>query len=99
MAETAERLGTLYGIGAGPGDPELLTMKGFRLLRESPVIAYPKKRMGSRSYALDIVEAYVNPEEKTMLGLVFPMTRDPDDWIRLETTKALAVLEAAANQR
>ncbi|SFU85470.1 precorrin-2 C(20)-methyltransferase [Alicyclobacillus macrosporangiidus] len=78
MAETVERLGTLYGIGAGPGDPELLTMKGFRLLRESPVIAYPKKRMGSRSYALDIVEAYVNPEEKTMLGLVFPMTRDPE---------------------
>ncbi|MCL6518046.1 precorrin-2 C(20)-methyltransferase [Alicyclobacillus sp.] len=74
----ASGIGTLYGIGAGPGDPELLTLKGYRLLRACPVIAYPKKRMGSRSYALDIVEAYVNPEEKTMLGLVFPMTRDPD---------------------
>lgn len=36
------------------------------------------------------------PEVLTSLR---PMTRDPDDWIRLETTKALAVLEAAANQR
>ncbi|MCI0183077.1 Cobalt-precorrin-2 C(20)-methyltransferase [Acidibacillus sp. S0AB] len=76
----SERLtGTLYGVGVGPGDPELLTIKAYRYLKECQVIAYPKKRMGGRSYALDIVELYVNPQEKTMLGLIFPMTKDQSE--------------------
>jgi precorrin-2/cobalt-factor-2 C20-methyltransferase len=70
-------IGTLYGLGVGPGDPELITVKAFRKLKESPVIAYPKKRKGSKSYAHRIIDVYVNPGEKEMLGLVFPMTKDP----------------------
>ncbi|TWI57154.1 precorrin-2 C(20)-methyltransferase [Halalkalibacter nanhaiisediminis] len=70
-------IGTLYGLGVGPGDPELLTVKAFRKLKESPVIAYPKKRKGSKSYAQKIIDVYVDPTEKEMLGLVFPMTKDP----------------------
>jgi precorrin-2/cobalt-factor-2 C20-methyltransferase len=68
----------LIGVGVGPGDPELITVKAYRILKESPVIAYPKKRMGEKSYALTITETYINPLEKEMLGLVFPMTRDPE---------------------
>ncbi|WP_199615783.1 precorrin-2 C(20)-methyltransferase [Paenibacillus alkalitolerans] len=68
--------GTLYGVGVGPGDPELITVKAFRLMQECPVIAYPKKRMGGKSYALEIAELYLNTEEKEMLGLVFPMTKE-----------------------
>lgn len=71
-------LGTLYGLGVGPGDPELLTVKAFRKLKEAPVIAYPKKRKGSRSYAERIIDVYITPGEKEMLGLVFPMTKDPE---------------------
>ena len=70
--------GTLYGVGVGPGDPELVTVKAYRLMQTSSVIAYPNKRMGGKSYALEIVELYVDPTEKTMLGLVFPMTKDED---------------------
>ena len=33
--------GTLYGVGVGPGDPELLTLKAIRVLHDAPVIAYP----------------------------------------------------------
>ncbi|KKB40562.1 precorrin-2 C(20)-methyltransferase [Bacillus thermotolerans] len=69
-------LGTLYGLGVGPGDPELITVKAFRVIQESPVIAYPRKRKGSKSYAHRITEVYIRPEEKEMLGLVFPMTKD-----------------------
>ncbi|MBA2875910.1 precorrin-2 C(20)-methyltransferase [Thermaerobacillus caldiproteolyticus] len=69
-------IGTLYGVGVGPGDPELMTVKAFRRLKEAAVIAYPKKQRGSKSYAQQIVEAYFSPAEKEMLGLVFPMTKD-----------------------
>jgi precorrin-2/cobalt-factor-2 C20-methyltransferase len=71
-------VGTLYGLGVGPGDPELLTVKAFRTLKEAPVIAYPKKRKGSKSYAHRIIDVYITPGEKEMLGLVFPMTKDPE---------------------
>jgi precorrin-2/cobalt-factor-2 C20-methyltransferase len=72
------KLGILYGLGVGPGDPELITVKAFRILKESPVIAYPRKMRGAKSYALTITEAYVNTTEKHMLGLTFPMTKDKE---------------------
>lgn len=85
--------GTLYGLGVGPGDPELITVKAFRTLKESPVIAYPKKRKGSKSYAHQIIDVYVNPNEKEMLGLVFPMTKDPAILEREWTNTVEAVWE------
>ena len=33
--------GTIWGVGVGPGDPELLTLKALRILRAAPVLAYP----------------------------------------------------------
>lgn len=71
-------LGVLYGLGVGPGDPELITVKAYRTLQSCPVIAYPHKKMGDKSYALEIVELYVETDAKTMLPLVFPMTKDAD---------------------
>ncbi|ERI05187.1 precorrin-2 C(20)-methyltransferase [Aneurinibacillus aneurinilyticus] len=68
--------GTLYGVGVGPGDPELVTVKAYRIMKESPVIAYPRKRKGSKSYAYAIAEQYIDQRDKEMLGLVFPMTKD-----------------------
>lgn len=68
--------GTLYGIGVGPGDPELMTVKAYRRLKEADVIAYPKKGRQSKSYAEQIIDAYFAPEEKRRLGLHFPMTKD-----------------------
>ena len=38
--------GTLYGLGVGPGDPELITVKALRILRAAPVIAYPAPEQG-----------------------------------------------------
>lgn len=53
-------------------------MKAFRTIKECPVIAYPRKRRGAKSYALQITELYVNTQEKEMLGLTFPMTKDKE---------------------
>jgi precorrin-2/cobalt-factor-2 C20-methyltransferase len=38
--------GTLYGVGVGPGDPELITLKALRILRAAPVLAYPAPETG-----------------------------------------------------
>src|SRR5688572_25020000 len=41
--------GTLYGVGVGPGDPELMTLKAVRILREVDVVAYPAPDSGESS--------------------------------------------------
>lgn len=68
-------IGTLYGIGVGPGDPELLTVKGVRLIQACPHIFVPKARAAAESVALQIARQYVTPGN-TIHEVVFPMTSD-----------------------
>ena len=49
---------TVYGLGVGPGDPELLTLKALRILRAAPVIAYPAPETGD-SFARTIVASHL----------------------------------------
>jgi precorrin-2/cobalt-factor-2 C20-methyltransferase len=62
MTETSheQTKGTLYGIGVGPGDPELLTLKAARILRNSPCIYLPTSRLSTQSYVTDVVQHYAN---------------------------------------
>ncbi len=64
------RVGTLYGIGLGPGDPELLTLKGYRILQSVPIVAYPKSPDG-RCISRGIVADYLKPEQ-IEIGMDFP---------------------------
>lgn len=66
-------VGKLYGIGVGPGDSELLTVKAVRLLQEADVIAVPDIGHG-RQTAQGIIELYI--EEKELLNCSTPMVRD-----------------------
>jgi precorrin-2/cobalt-factor-2 C20-methyltransferase len=50
--------GRLYGLGIGPGDPELITLKALRILRSAPVVAYPVSN-GDKSLARSIVADYL----------------------------------------
>ena len=63
--------GTLYGIGVGPGDPELITLKAHRILQSCPVIAYPAPDDGD-SFARSIVAEYLSPEQKE-IPIIIPM--------------------------
>ena len=56
--------GKLYGIGVGPGDPGLLTIKAKDLIENAAVIAYPVNKRGESSTALDIVKGAVDISEK-----------------------------------
>jgi precorrin-2/cobalt-factor-2 C20-methyltransferase len=69
--------GKIYGIGVGPGDPELLTIKAVRLLNEVDVICVPKSRAEKESLALSIARASVKKDVEVM-ELLFPMTHDKD---------------------
>jgi precorrin-2/cobalt-factor-2 C20-methyltransferase len=64
--------GTLYGIGVGPGDPELLTVKAVRVLKEANVIAVPDRDGEGTAY--EIVKPYVAGKE--ILPCATPMVRD-----------------------
>ena len=70
-----QKLGTFYGVGVGPGDPELLTVKAIRTLEACPVLAAPQTASGEMT-ALNIAKQAANLEGKTLLPLHFTMSRD-----------------------
>lgn len=67
--------GTFYCVGVGPGDPELMTLKGARTLERCPVIAAPCTK-GGEMLALDIARGAVELEDKIILPISFSMSRD-----------------------
>ncbi|MBT0769371.1 precorrin-2 C(20)-methyltransferase [Kineosporia sp. J2-2] len=69
--------GTLYGIGLGPGDPELVSVKAVRLIGAADVIAYHSARHG-RSIARGIAEPYLR-EGQIEEQLIYPVTTETTD--------------------
>ena len=70
--------GKLYGIGIGPGDPELLTLKAVRLIREADVIAVPGK-VKTETVAYQItVQAVPEIADKECVEVYYPMSKDPE---------------------
>jgi precorrin-2/cobalt-factor-2 C20-methyltransferase len=67
----------LYGVGVGPGDPELLTLKAQRLISQVPVVFVPISRQGERSVAMDIAQHCLDPNKQEIVFLLFPMSRRP----------------------
>ena len=90
------KLGTLYGVSLGPGDPGLITRRAWQLLSGPGHWCYPVRKKNSDSYALDIAlrAGFELPAEHTELH--FPMTHDADIlaryWLEAAQT-VLAILE------
>ena len=80
--------GTLYGLGVGPGDPELLTLKAYRILTSTKVLAYPAPDSGD-SFARSIVANYLTPDHLE-IPIVVPM--------RVERFPAKTVYDQAARE-
>jgi precorrin-2/cobalt-factor-2 C20-methyltransferase len=70
-----EKTGRLFGLGVGPGDPELVTLKTLRRLREAAVIAYPAPEHGA-SFARSIVAAWLDGT-RPEIAIRFPMRPGP----------------------
>lgn len=71
---TAQPKGRLFGVGTGPGDPELLTLKAVRLLAEADVVAHFAKR-GNNGNARTITGAHLRPD-LIELPLLYPVTTE-----------------------
>jgi precorrin-2/cobalt-factor-2 C20-methyltransferase len=80
--------GTLYGLGIGPGDPDLITLKALKLLQATNVLAYPALEDGE-SLARAIIAPHLN-EPKTEIAVRIPMT--------VERAPAQAAYDTAADE-
>lgn len=69
--------GTLFGIGIGPGDPQLLTLKAVNILKKVDSIFAPKPNIKSTSIAANIIRNYIQKKGKVK-EVVFPMTKDKE---------------------
>lgn len=67
--------GKFIGVGVGPGDAELITLKAVRVLNETGVIAVPRTK-GEKNAAFDIAAANVDFGGKEIIYIDFPMTKD-----------------------
>ncbi len=89
--------GTLYGVGVGPGDPELLTLKAIRIIKECDILAIPVSDKDT-CVAFNIVkQALPDITEKEVLSIPMPMTKDRD---RLEENhrKGAQIIEEYLNK-
>jgi precorrin-2/cobalt-factor-2 C20-methyltransferase len=64
-----------FGVGTGPGDPELITVKAVKVLKSADVVIVPESSGGRVSIALEIASEYIKSDAE-IVPLLFPMTRD-----------------------
>ena len=91
-------LGTLYGVGVGPGDPGLVTLRAVEVIKRVSTVAFPVKREGAGSRAYDAVASHLG-EAVVRLPLLMPMTRDRQLLDSAHEAAVKAVTEAAAGGR
>lgn len=94
MKDSELNLSTLYGVGVGPGDPGLVTLRAVEVIKSVPTVAYPVAREGAVSRAFEVVRQHVSDRQK-QLPLLMPMTRDKER-LRQAHDAAVAALEEAA---
>ncbi len=73
----SQSLGKLYGIGVGPGDPELITLKGYNLLQTVPIVAFPAGIGDKPGIAEQIIAPWLKSDQ-VKLPLTFPYVQDHD---------------------
>ena len=74
-----DKIGCLYGVGVGPGDPELLTLKAVRVLRDSPVVFTPQAVGSADSLALTVARHHIDESRQRLIYAEFVMGGTSDD--------------------
>ena len=79
-------IGIFYGVSIGTGDPELITLRGLRLLQQSSIVAFPAGVDNQPGVAQNIISSWLQPQQTT-LALHFPYVRE-EAWLRSAWEKA-----------
>ena len=90
---------TFYGIGVGPGDPELLTVKAINALKRIDVLIAPKTEKKSDSVALSIAQPHLKPNVE-IIYRTFPMVKDfasATEVFESHANEILSLLDAGRN--
>ena len=86
-----KKAGILYGIGVGPGDPDLITIKAAKILNQVDIVFAAASTKNNHSLAVNIASEHI-PESATVKMLRFPMTRDKDETRRAWKEHALTII-------
>ena len=91
--------GILYGVGVGPGDPELMTLKAVRLIKENNIIALPGERPSETAAYRIAVAAVPELADKQLIPVHMPMTQDKEIQRKChrESAKVLEILLKEGN--
>ena len=73
-----KKTGKLFGVGVGPGDPELITVKAVRVIKEADIIFTAASSKNSYSLAVEIASPYITPTAR-IEHLGFPMTKETNE--------------------
>lgn len=87
-----QKIGKLYGIGVGPGDPELITLKSARILNTVDVIFAAASTKNDYSLAVNIAKPHI-PDKTPLRMLSFPMTKDEEETEKAWSDHAQTILE------
>lgn len=84
----------LIGIGVGPGDPDLLTVKAVKAIQNADVIMCPASKEDRPSIALSVVDSLIDKSKnQEIVKLIFPMTKDKDVLAKTWETNAKIMAE------
>ena len=91
-----KRIGDLYGVGLGPGDPELVTLKALRILRQAHVVAYPTAKHGGSNARAIVAAELVHGQIE--LPMMYPVTTGQTEHLLGYETAIAEFYDAMAEQ-
>jgi precorrin-2/cobalt-factor-2 C20-methyltransferase len=88
--------GSLIGVGVGPGDPGMVTVRAAEVIRAAGVVAFPVHKKGASSRAFEAARPYISKKAR-LLPLLMPMVRDRDKLRQAHETAAAVIAEASGS--
>lgn len=85
--------GILYGVGVGPGDPELLTLKAVRIMNESDILIVPGDKP-EKSVAYQIASSVIDLSAKSVIAVAMPMTKDKKRLEQAHQEASIKIMDA-----